>query len=141
LRARTFVKQPKLQHSGYALKVQTGRSLLKALVARILKEELEQRSTTGLVKELALLRQTLTMLQSRLEERIQTLDRSPITASSTVHAAWRRHPETARIFARYGLPACLSCRVGADETLEEAAANERLPLAEILSAINRAAGG
>lgn len=51
----------------------------------------------------------------------------------TVHAAWRRHPGVARVFARYGLPDCLSCSVGVDESLAEAAEGYDLPPEQLLA--------
>lgn len=71
-----------------------------------------------------------------LDRRLAALDRRPLTAESTVHAAWRR-PGAREIFAARGLPDCPSCAVGADETLAEAAGLEGLPLDELLRLLNR----
>jgi hypothetical protein len=67
---------------------------------------------------------------------VARLDRAPITAATTVHAAHARHPGVTGVFARHGLPRCLDCAVGADETLAEAAAGEGLPLENLLAALN-----
>lgn len=61
------------------------------------------------------------------------LDRTPFSASMTVHVAHARHPGVGAIFARHGLPRCPDCAVGADETLAEAALGEGLPLEVLLA--------
>lgn len=65
------------------------------------------------------------------------LDRSPLSADTTVHAAHARHPGVAALFAARGLPACPACAVGADETLAEAAQGEGFDLDELLDAMRR----
>ncbi len=67
--------------------------------------------------------------------------RRPFTASMTVHAAWARHPGTARIFRAHHLPACPDCAVGADETLAEAAFGYGLDLDDLLARLNDLLGG
>ncbi len=64
------------------------------------------------------------------------LDRSPFSGDTTVHAAHARHPGVQLVFARHGLPRCLDCAVGADETLAEAASGEGLPLDELLKELH-----
>ena len=58
----------------------------------------------------------------------------------TVHAAWARHPGTARIFRAHHLPACPDCPVGADETLAEAAFGYGLDLDDLLARLNALLG-
>lgn len=67
---------------------------------------------------------------------VARLDTSPISAATTVHAAHARHPGVTGVFARHGLPRCLDCAVGADETLAEAASGEGLPLEMLLAELN-----
>lgn len=64
------------------------------------------------------------------------LDRSPWSASMTVHAAHDRDPRVAALFARRGLPRCEACAVGADETLEEASYGEGFDLPALLADLN-----
>ena len=69
------------------------------------------------------------------------LDRTPITAETTVHAAHARHPDVQALFARRGLPACPHCAVGADESIAEAAFGEGFDLAALLEEMNALLGG
>lgn len=87
-------------------------------------------------QEKAALQLALQQVDQRLEQELQRLDRSPLTAHSTVHAAHRAHPGVQAIFARYGLPRCLDCAVGRDERLEEAAFDEGMPLPALLKELN-----
>src|SRR5437667_12280156 len=78
------------------------------------------------------------------------LDRSPphsegvplavqITPDMTVASVVDRWPETARLFARYGL-SCASCAIGKTETIGQAAAGHgagRVKLDELISDLNR----
>ncbi len=86
--------------------------------------------------ELLLLRTQLAAQRKFIEKELQRLDRSPVDASTTVHGAHRRHPKVQEIFASYGLPACLDCAVGAEESLQEAAFGEDLPAALLIGRIN-----
>ena len=70
----------------------------------------------------------------------EQLDRGPVGPQTTVHAAHRRDPRVAALFARRGLPACLDCAVGADETLAEAAFGEGFAAHELVEEINRLLG-
>lgn len=67
---------------------------------------------------------------------IAGLDDGPFVATMTVHAAHARHAGVGRVFAGHGLPRCLDCAVGADETLAEAASGEGLPLLTLLEELN-----
>ncbi|MDP2308104.1 MAG: hypothetical protein Q8P18_18935 [Pseudomonadota bacterium] len=67
---------------------------------------------------------------------VARLDRSPLSAATTVHAAHARHPGVTGVFARHGLPRCLDCAVGVDETLAEAASGEGFPLEMLLGELN-----
>jgi hypothetical protein len=61
---------------------------------------------------------------------------APFSPTMTVHQAWTRHPGVRAIFARYHLPDCPACPVGADERLEEAAFGYGIPLAPWLAELN-----
>lgn len=78
-------------------------------------------------------------LLPRLEQQLAAarlrLDRSPVTGTTTVHAAHARHPGVGALFAARGLPACPDCAVGADETLAEAAFGEGFDLAGLIKEI------
>lgn len=89
-----------------------------------------------LQSELLLLRSQLSAQRKFIEKELQRLDRSPVDASTTVHAAHHRHPKVQEIFASYGLPACLDCAVGAEESLQEAAFGEDLPAGVLIGRIN-----
>lgn len=80
--------------------------------------------------------QAITQQRQWLDATLERLDRQPVDGETTVHAAHRRHPHVAAIFASYGLPRCLDCAVGVDESLEEAAFGEELSLQELLQRIN-----
>lgn len=86
--------------------------------------------------ELQVLRTQLVSQRKFIEKELQRLDRSPVDASTTVHGAHRRHPKVQEIFASYGLPACMDCAVGAEESLQEAAFGEELPAALLIGRIN-----
>jgi hybrid cluster-associated redox disulfide protein len=58
---------------------------------------------------------------------------APLTGSTTVHQAWRRHPGVQAVFARRHLPACDGCAVGIDETLAEAALGHGFDLDQLLA--------
>lgn len=67
---------------------------------------------------------------------VARLDRAPLSAATTVHAAHARHPGVTGVFARHGLPRCMDCAVGADETLAEAALGEGLDLEILLGELS-----
>ncbi len=113
------------------------RDRLRRLLSARIRTLLETRSEeiTSMNADLRDLRLRQQALQQALDRHLATLDRRPIRPDSTVHAAWRR-PGAREIFTGYGLPACLECAVGADETLAEAAGLEGLPLQELLDRLN-----
>lgn len=74
----------------------------------------------------------LTSLRDRIAT-IESIETGDFHGEMTVHAAWRRHPGVAEVFAGYGLPDCPSCSVGVDETLSEAADGYEIPLPTLLS--------
>jgi hypothetical protein len=86
--------------------------------------------------ELDELRRGLLAQRRFIEKELQRLDRSPVDGSTTVHAAHQRHPKVQEIFASYGLPGCLDCAVGAEESLQEAAFGEELPADVLIGRIN-----
>ncbi len=55
----------------------------------------------------------------------------------TVHEAWSRHSGVKHVFARYHLPHCEVCPVGADETLKEAAAGHGISIKSLLIDLDR----
>jgi len=62
-----------------------------------------------------------------------------ITPEMTVASVVDRWPDTARLFARYGL-SCASCAIGKTETIGQAAAGHgagRVKLDELISDLNR----
>jgi hypothetical protein len=59
----------------------------------------------------------------------------------TVHAAHDRDPRAAVLFGERGLPRCLDCAVGADETLAEAATGEGFDLEVLLGLLNGSRAG
>ena len=69
----------------------------------------------------------------RLEKAHQ---RARFHAQMTVHEAWAAHPDAKRVFARFHLPACDHCPVGADERLEEAAFGYAIDLGVLLGELN-----
>ncbi len=82
------------------------------------------------------LQAALRTAEPRAAAAVARLDRAPLSAATTVHAAHARHPGVQAIFARHGLPRCTDCAVGADETLAEAAFGEDLPLGALLAELN-----
>jgi hybrid cluster-associated redox disulfide protein len=65
------------------------------------------------------------------------LPRAP--APDTVVARWLdRHPATARVFLAHRM-ACVGCSMAGFDTLADAAREYRLPLADLLAELSRAA--
>ena len=60
----------------------------------------------------------------------------PFSAEMTIDQAWRKHPGTRDVFARYHLPACDGCAVRFDETIAEAAVAYELDLSALLEELN-----
>lgn len=86
------------------------------------------------------LQRSLREAEPRVSRELARLDRTPLGPGTTVHAAHARHPGVQAVFARYGLPRCPDCAVGADETLAEAAFGESLPLEALLTELNALLG-
>lgn len=110
------------------------RSALTASARRVLAERrapLEQAR-----EELGALRVALPRVEAAVVEARERLERGPVDLGTTVHAAHRRDPRVQALFARRGLPACLDCAVGADETLGEAAFGEGFGAGELIEEIN-----
>lgn len=78
----------------------------------------------------------LDRLDDQLARAKNRFDPGPFRPEMTVHAAHARHPGVAAVFARHGLPACLDCPVGVDETLAEAAHAEGFGLRELLAELH-----
>ncbi len=72
-------------------------------------------------------------LEHRVRADLARLDPRPVGRATTVHAAHHADPRVGAWFAAHGLPACLACAVGADETLEEAASAEGVDLGSLLA--------
>ena len=95
-----------------------------------------RRDWAELQREQQALREHLGRVETMIDTEYQRLDRSPLQPDTTVHAAHRRHPSVQAVFARYGLPHCPDCAVGADESLEEAAFGEGFSLTGLLGELN-----
>ncbi len=74
----------------------------------------------------------LDALDDALAASASRLDSGPFRADMTVHAAHARHPAVRAAFARRGLPGCVDCAVGGDETLAQAALAEGWSLPVLL---------
>ncbi len=59
-----------------------------------------------------------------------------ITKESTIMEALEANPNSAQVFARFGMH-CLGCLVASGETIEEAAIAHGIPLEELLAALNQ----
>ena len=83
----------------------------------------------------------LKMLMDELSVGLQKLEKIVIpivfNGSETIEQAWNSHPQAAKVFARYHLPACNLCAVRFDETLDEAFLAYSLPKKEFLHALNQ----
>lgn len=110
------------------------RDWLRGEVRALLAER--QKNWQELESEQQALFSDLRRLRAQLLANAERLDRSTLTGTHTVHAAHRRHPGVQAVFARHGLPRCLDCMVGADETLEEAAFGEGMVFSELLQELN-----
>jgi len=60
----------------------------------------------------------------------------PFSAEMTIDQAWNHHSDAPDVFARHHLPACNSCAVRFDETLEEAAAAYGLQIDALITELN-----
>lgn len=111
---------------------------LRALVRRCAGAELAPR--TELLREsraeAEAARDALERLERSVPKVAARLWTGPFRAETTVHAAWQRHPGVAAVFARRGLPRCLDCAVGEDETLAEAATGEGFGVEGLLAELN-----
>ena len=84
----------------------------------------------------SLLLARLRAIEAAAETMACDLDQPGFHGAQSVHAAWRRHPEVARVFSRYHLPSCDRCPVGNDETLAEAARGHGIALDPLLLELN-----
>jgi len=90
--------------------------------------------------ELGALRDRLRTAEQRVDTLALRADRTPLSLATTIHAAHHRHPGVQAAFARRGLPACLDCPVGADESLGEAAFAEGFDADELLAELQALLG-
>lgn len=111
-----------------------GRAWIEAQVRGILVER--QQLWSGVPGEVESLQAQIKQAHHRISHDIERLDRQPFSLSTPIHVAWRRHPGVAGVFHRYGLPRCLDCAVGADETLAEAALSEGFSADQLLAELN-----
>jgi hypothetical protein len=116
-------------------------SFLRRSVQEILQTETTQLGHSR--AEIEDLRNTLATAQARLktvENQCLRLKKAAewagFNAQMTVHEAWAAHPDAQRVFARFHLPACDQCPVGADERLEEAAFGYAIDLGALLKELN-----
>lgn len=122
-----------------------GREVVLATVtlARARAHQAAEAVTTPVREAVASARATLATVDLRLGDledaarrRLDRHGRGPIDADTTVHAALARSPRAAAALARRGLPACVDCAVGADETLAEAAFGEGFDLDGLLAELH-----
>ena len=109
-------------------------------------QEILQKETTTLDDsraEIKDIRKALTTAQAHLkaiENQCLSLKKASewtgFHAQMTVHEAWAAHPGAQQVFARFHLPACDQCPVGADERLEEAAFGYAIDLGVLLRELN-----
>lgn len=115
------------------------RARLRREVERVVRATLAER--TSLVEatraELLAARRALPAVERSLAMAEHRRDRTPIHRGTTVHAAHDRDPRVAALFAARGLPRCLDCAVGADETLAEAAYGEGFDVDALLAELAR----
>lgn len=64
------------------------------------------------------------------------MEEKTITKDSTIMEALEANPNSAQVFAHYGMH-CLGCLVASGETIEEAAIAHGIPLDELLTALNQ----
>lgn len=110
------------------------RTALRGRLERRLDEEIAplRAAAQGLVVEQHQHRQALADLRERIRD-AESFETGDFHGEMTVHAAWRRHPGVAKVFASRGLPDCPSCAVGVDETLAEAADGYQIPRDELIA--------
>lgn len=126
-----------LQSAAARQAIDAARPHVRELLAQRVRAALEPRR--GLTDEGWAVADTILAETRAVEARaagvVARLDREPLSGRLTVHAAHARHPGVQAVFAQFGLPACTSCAVGADETLEEAAKGEGFELEALLAAL------
>lgn len=66
------------------------------------------------------------------------MEEKTITKDSTIMEALEANPQSAQVFARYGMH-CLGCLVASGETIEEAAIAHGIPIDDLLAALNQKA--
>ena len=118
-----------------------GRALLERLVRARSRERLAPLlELRGRARDLNGSMKRSTTRIDDLEMRLKGLDpilpRQNFHPAMTIDQAWNHHPGAAEVFARYHLPACNSCAVRFDETLEEAAAAYGLEIDTFLRELN-----
>ena len=117
----------------------------QALFERFLREEVRRR--LGALLELRgrsrHLQGGISRLSSRLirlEDELTSIQSElppvPFSPTMTIDQAWKHHGDAPRIFAQHHLPACDSCAIRFDETLEEAARAYGLDLVPLLKELN-----
>jgi hypothetical protein len=111
-----------------------GRAWIEAHARSILSER--QALWAPLPGEVEALQTQIKQAHIRISQDIERLDRQPFTLATPIHVAWRRHPGVGAVFRRYGLPRCLDCAVGADETVAEAALSEGFSASQLLEELN-----
>jgi len=118
-----------------------GRALLERLVRDRSRERLSPLlELRGEVRDLGGSLNRSTSRADLLEDRLNALDplleRQPFRPDMTIDQAWNHHSDAPDVFARHHLPACNSCAVRFDETLEEAAAAYGLQIDALLTELN-----
>lgn len=111
-----------------------GRAWIAAYARQILSER--QALWAPVPGEVEALQTRIKQAHRRISQDIARLDRQPFTSATPIHVAWRRHPGVGAVFRRYGLPRCLDCAVGADETIAEAALSEGFSANQLLAELN-----
>lgn len=115
------------------------RSEVVALAEPVVRQVLDERRQALLLarQDVRRVQGVLRAMERRLERATALFDRRPLGPELTIHAAHARDVRVQEVFASYGLPDCVSCPVGADETLAEAAFAEGFDVVQVIEALRR----
>lgn len=123
----------RLQSRGRALLTRLVRAHARERLGPLLELRGRERSLTGGL-------QRSTTRTDAVESHLRVLDaelpRPPFHADMTIDQAWSHHSGAPALFAQHHLPACDSCAVRFDETLEEAASAYGIELDRFLEELN-----